>query len=275
MEESILRKIAEEHELDAEELITKYSRKEGDDGEHKEKKESKGTEDDTATALTKPANSQSLEMQQQINRLSDDIASLREQVFLAVKGISALGAVRLIGPLMRKVEMLSSQVSLMNSRRPPPSSSLASTAGTPFPAATPTTDIPHFGGDMPGASESRSYGQMRIWTGTWNLAALDPFAGLDMDDDWGKIEEMLSQYVAKDYDLYVLGVQEGLNDRVYDAFAKFTNCYRLPLNTKLNPARDMHVGVRSRRMAHALSVQSLIEYEAPLPGVNSAADMVS
>lgn len=88
----------------------------------------------------------------------------------------------------------------------------------------------------------------------------------------------------KGYDVYVLGVQEGINDRVYDAVASLTGCFRLPLQARLYPAKDMTrseaprgVGVRSRRMGRAILVQSLLEEAAEgavFEPVASQADML-
>lgn len=38
------------------------------------------------------------------------------------------------------------------------------------------------------------------------------------------------------YDLYVLGVQEGLSDRVFEAVAAWTDTFRMPLHTKFHSA---------------------------------------
>lgn len=49
-------------------------------------------------------------------------------------------------------------------------------------------------------------------------------------------ERLLSPFVPRGYDLYVLGVQEGVSDRVYEAIAAWTETFRLPLHTRFYSA---------------------------------------
>lgn len=64
---------------------------------------------------------------------------------------------------------------------------------------------------------------VRIWVGTWNMGAADPFI-----DGGGIIDEqrsagMLSNFVPHGYQLYVLGVQEGVSENVYHAVEAYLN----------------------------------------------------
>lgn len=111
-----------------------------------------------------------------------------------------------------------------------------------------------------GPPPPRTVSDVRIWTGSWNVGAKDPFAGMDVDKNLDVVERVLSPFVPRDYDIYVLGVQEGVNDSLYRAVARFTGCYQLPLHAKLEPAKEAAetAGVRSRRMGRAVCVQEFI-----------------
>ncbi|KAA0164995.1 hypothetical protein FNF28_03618 [Cafeteria roenbergensis] len=58
---------------------------------------------------------------------------------------------------------------------------------------------------------------VHIWAGTWNLGAAEPVGGAK-----GCSREDLCRFAAPGYDLYVLGVQEGMSDAVYEEFAAAT-----------------------------------------------------
>lgn len=107
----------------------------------------------------------------------------------------------------------------------------------------------------------RTVSDVRIWTGTWNLGAQDPFAKLDVDKNLDVVERVLAPFVPRDYDIYVLGVQEAVSDRIFRAVARFTGCYQLPLHAKLEPAKEASEthSVRSRRMGRAICVQEFID----------------
>ncbi|KAA0152003.1 hypothetical protein FNF27_05252 [Cafeteria roenbergensis] len=107
----------------------------------------------------------------------------------------------------------------------------------------------------------RTVSDVRIWTGTWNLGAQDPFAKLDVDKNLDVVERVLAPFVPRDYDIYVLGVQEAVSDRIFRAVARFTGCYQLPLHAKLEPAKEASEthAVRSRRMGRAICVQEFID----------------
>lgn len=90
---------------------------------------------------------------------------------------------------------------------------------------------------------------------------------------------MFSKFVPPGYDVYVFGVQEAVSDSVFDAFAKYTGTYRLPLNAKLVPAREQtdKNKARSRRMGRALNAADLMKDEKKgrkVTPASSAADMV-
>lgn len=64
---------------------------------------------------------------------------------------------------------------------------------------------------------------VRVWVGTWNMGAADPFI-----DGGGIIDEqrsagMLNNFVPHGYQLYVLGVQEGVSENVYHAVEAYLN----------------------------------------------------
>ena len=54
------------------------------------------------------------------------------------------------------------------------------------------------------------------------------------------MERLLSPFVPRGYDLYVLGVQEGVSDRVYEAIASWTETFRVPLHTSFYSATVPH-----------------------------------
>jgi len=106
----------------------------------------------------------------------------------------------------------------------------------------------------------RSFGEMKIWVGSWNMGAVDPFQALDLTSVEGKetSAKLLASFIPLGYDVYVLGLQEGVCEAMYDAVAIYTDTYRLPLNGKVYPARD-NGKVRSRRMGRAIKVSDFIE----------------
>ncbi|UIZ21290.1 hypothetical protein KXD40_000498 [Peronospora effusa] len=66
-------------------------------------------------------------------------------------------------------------------------------------------------------------GDVRMWVGTWNMGAADPF-----EDGKGIIDEqrsatMLQNFLPHGYQLYVLGVQEGVSENVYHAVEAYLN----------------------------------------------------
>lgn len=42
---------------------------------------------------------------------------------------------------------------------------------------------------QPSDGPRKAFGEMKIWTGTWNMGAADPFAELNLDDDthWAEV----------------------------------------------------------------------------------------
>lgn len=91
------------------------------------------------------------------------------------------------------------------------------------------------------------------------MGAVDPFLDLNLERNMDAVTRMLGQFVPLGYDVYVLGIQEGVSDKVFEAVAAYTQTFRLPLHCKLYPAREGRAGVRSRRMGRAISVQSFID----------------
>ncbi|KAG6578158.1 Multidrug and toxin extrusion protein 1 [Phytophthora cinnamomi] len=73
------------------------------------------------------------------------------------------------------------------------------------------------------AGKRTSVRDVRMWVGTWNMGAADPF-----DDGKGIIDEqrsapMLQNFLPHGYQLYVLGVQEGVSENVYHAVEAYLN----------------------------------------------------
>jgi hypothetical protein len=117
---------------------------------------------------------------------------------------------------------------------------------------------------------------------------------------------ILAPFIPQGYDVYVLGVQEGVSDAVFDAVATWTGAFRLPLHTKLYrntgggsgggdaehpnhnasassppPAHATNVpsaGARSRRIGRAIVAQSFLDDAragaAPPEPVSATADML-
>lgn len=101
---------------------------------------------------------------------------------------------------------------------------------------------------------------VRVWVGTWNMGASDPFV-----DGGGIIDEqrsagMLQNFIPHGYQLYVLGVQEGVSENVYHAVEAYLNrnekgtrYYRMELknsnsmeNNKYHPAEAVIDAVHGR-----------------------------
>ncbi|KAG7400175.1 hypothetical protein PHYBOEH_006714 [Phytophthora boehmeriae] len=73
------------------------------------------------------------------------------------------------------------------------------------------------------SSKRSSKRDVRLWVGTWNMGAADPF-----EDGKGIIDEqrsasMLQNFLPHGYHLYVLGVQEGVSENVYHAVEAYLN----------------------------------------------------
>ncbi|KAJ0403364.1 hypothetical protein P43SY_007115 [Pythium insidiosum] len=68
-----------------------------------------------------------------------------------------------------------------------------------------------------------STNDVRIWIGTWNMGAADPFVDHGGIMDEQEMANMLEPFVPRGYQLYVLGVQEGVSENVYHAVAAYLN----------------------------------------------------
>jgi hypothetical protein len=56
---------------------------------------------------------------------------------------------------------------------------------------------------------------MKLWVGSWNMGARDPFAELgDLSRSTDAVSRMLAPFVPPGLDVYVFGVQEGISDKV-------------------------------------------------------------
>ncbi|KAF1334066.1 hypothetical protein FI667_g1804, partial [Globisporangium splendens] len=64
---------------------------------------------------------------------------------------------------------------------------------------------------------------VRMWVGTWNMGAADPFADGNGILDEQRSGAMLQHLLPHGYQLYVLGVQEGVNENVYHAVEAYLN----------------------------------------------------
>jgi hypothetical protein len=73
------------------------------------------------------------------------------------------------------------------------------------------------------AGTKRLSSDIRIWTGTWNMGAADPFMDCGGIIDEQTSASMLQQFVPHGYDVYVLGVQEGVSENVYHAIDAYLN----------------------------------------------------
>ncbi|TYZ57719.1 hypothetical protein PybrP1_006294 [[Pythium] brassicae (nom. inval.)] len=92
-----------------------------------------------------------------------------------------------------------------------------------------------------------SSSDVRMWVGTWNMGAADPFV-----DGAGIIDEqrsgaMLQHLLPHGYQLYVLGVQEGVSENVYHAVEAYLNrnthgtrYYRVELRNSLALLPNKH-----------------------------------
>ena len=141
--------------------------------------------------------------------------------------------------------------------------------------------VPAAAAEEPAGAPRKQFGDMRIWVGSWNMGAKDPFLDINVQREQEAVSRLLTPFIPRGYDLYVLGIQEGISDKVFEAVESFTKTFRLPLNAKLYPAREhakeMGKGVRSRRMGQAIPVQAFINdaKEGILPDVvASTGDML-
>uniref|UniRef100_K3WZF9 Inositol polyphosphate-related phosphatase domain-containing protein n=1 Tax=Globisporangium ultimum (strain ATCC 200006 / CBS 805.95 / DAOM BR144) TaxID=431595 RepID=K3WZF9_GLOUD len=64
---------------------------------------------------------------------------------------------------------------------------------------------------------------VRMWVGTWNMGAADPFADGNGILDEQRSGAMLQHLLPHGCQLYVLGVQEGVNENVYHAVEAYLN----------------------------------------------------
>lgn len=100
------------------------------------------------------------------------------------------------------------------------------------------------------ATKRPNSSDVRLWVGTWNMGAADPFV-----DKSGIIDEqasaaMLQQFVPHGYHMYVLGLQEGVSENAYHAVVAYLNrnetgmrYYRLELkNSDSLVANKSHPG---------------------------------
>ncbi|EQC30389.1 hypothetical protein SDRG_11965 [Saprolegnia diclina VS20] len=94
-------------------------------------------------------------------------------------------------------------------------------------------------------SGTRQEGDISIWVGTWNLGAADPFADSNGLMDEAQSSRMVRHFVPHGYDLYVLGVQEGVSENVYHAVLSY-------LNTNPSRGRYCRKELRNDKFAYPL-----------------------
>jgi hypothetical protein len=64
---------------------------------------------------------------------------------------------------------------------------------------------------------------IRMWVGSWNMGAADPFVDKNGIIDEQASAVMLQQFVPHGYQLYVLGLQEGVSENPYHAVEAYLN----------------------------------------------------
>ncbi|OQR92803.1 hypothetical protein ACHHYP_03187 [Achlya hypogyna] len=97
-------------------------------------------------------------------------------------------------------------------------------------------------------SGTRQVGDISIWVGTWNLGAADPFADSSGLMDETQSSRMVRHFVPHGYDLYVLGVQEGVSENVYHAVLNY-------LNSNPTKARYFRKELRNDKFVYPLKAQ--------------------
>jgi hypothetical protein len=203
-------------------------------------------------------------LQAEVDRLSAELAGVRED---RDKIASAMVTLKSLTPVLSKIATHDPEVaSLLREAIGSSTVSPTSIISPDEPVDAPEVASSSAGATGVGASAvfgpppARTVSDVRIWTGTWNLGANDPFEKMDVDKNLDVVERELAPFVPRDYDVYVLAVQEAVNDNLYRAVARYTGCYQLPLHAKLDPAKEGRdtSSVRSRRMGHAICVQEFI-----------------
>nr|CCA25413.1 conserved hypothetical protein [Albugo laibachii Nc14] len=66
-------------------------------------------------------------------------------------------------------------------------------------------------------------GNIRLWTGTWNMGAADPFTDNGVSIDERRSSDYLKDFIPLGYHLYVIGVQESVSEHVYHAIEAYLN----------------------------------------------------
>lgn len=217
----------------------------------------------------------------EMRALREENAQLKELLM----GLSVLE------PLASRVEALTSLVKSMSKvpRALPAAGVAVSTGATAIAGSITDTQSEAAESHLPKPKSSN--GKLKVWVGSWNVGAevrriaciadfglatslqwisrthfeQDPFDDLETIDPSDPrhmeiITSRLESFVPSDCDLYVMGVQEGVSDTVFDAVAAYTGCFRLPLMTKLMPAKESSSSqVRSRRMGQAMNVATFYE----------------
>jgi len=80
-----------------------------------------------------------------------------------------------------------------------------------------------------GVEEGEMPGLVRIWVGSWNMGATDPFDEVDR----GRAPKILRSFVPQGYDIYLFGVQEATSDSTFQAIESLLGmdgCVRIRLD---------------------------------------------
>lgn len=77
----------------------------------------------------------------------------------------------------------------------------------------------------------------KIWCGSWNVGAKEPFSGTQT----GRSGD-ITKWAPSGYDVYVVGIQEGVSDRVYDTFAEVTGTRRMVITKSPSDHSDRVLG---------------------------------
>ncbi|OQR89963.1 hypothetical protein THRCLA_09497 [Thraustotheca clavata] len=73
------------------------------------------------------------------------------------------------------------------------------------------------------ACGTKQDGDISLWVGTWNLGAADPFGDATGIINQEQSSQMVRNFVPHGYDIYILGVQEGVSENIYHAFLSYLN----------------------------------------------------
>ncbi|GMF36443.1 unnamed protein product [Phytophthora fragariaefolia] len=171
----------------------------------------------SATTVANEASRKSDSFQRTSSETEEDIASMRSQHF-------ALKSARKTSSVVAQQSSSSAGLSLDDSFDEEVDAPITSPRSY-FEAGRRTASLSIGPTASPALKSAKrtSVRDVRMWVGTWNMGAADPF-----DDGKGIIDEqrsaaMLQNFLPHGYQLYVLGVQEGVSENVYHAVEAYLN----------------------------------------------------